>query len=366
MKKKFFLLILLAFFACKKNELEPKPKACFSFSPDNGLKTGDTLKFSNCSENATSYFWDFGDSTSSLEKIPTHIFEKSGNFKIILSAKYKNYVDTISKYAFINVLKPKACFLYSPVTGLRTGDTLKFTNCSENATSFLWDFGDGKTSTDKTPNHFFMYSGNYNVKLTSANDNSTDSITKVVVINPKPDNILYHKLEPQVSLYSVRYYYLPVTLNPYCNYVIPFPEDSSTSYSFDVNGDSINDFKITASHSAITNDNCGHCNYHFEYNISISSLSTNDSIGYKTDETTFGFGYSLFNNLVYTSGITLSVSYPCNGGVSLGFSDSYIAFKLKNNYGWIHIYSADNNGIVISEFAINLTDYNPIKAGQME
>ncbi len=40
-----------------------------------------------------------------------------------------------------------------------------FTNDSENAESYAWDFGDGAHSTDANPTHRYMHSGNYTVVL---------------------------------------------------------------------------------------------------------------------------------------------------------------------------------------------------------
>lgn len=45
-----------------------------------------------------------------------------------------------------------------------------FTNFSQNATKYAWDFGDGKTSTTKDPVHLYDAAGTYTVKLTATND----------------------------------------------------------------------------------------------------------------------------------------------------------------------------------------------------
>lgn len=46
-----------------------------------------------------------------------------------------------------------------------------FENSSLNAIDFLWDFGDGNTSTDENPNHFYSEAGIYEVSLTINNNN---------------------------------------------------------------------------------------------------------------------------------------------------------------------------------------------------
>jgi len=50
-----------------------------------------------------------------------------------------------------------------------------FTNFSQNATTYAWDFGDGKTSTEKSPVHVFDAAGTYTVKLTATN---TSNVSK--------------------------------------------------------------------------------------------------------------------------------------------------------------------------------------------
>jgi PKD repeat protein len=44
-----------------------------------------------------------------------------------------------------------------------------FTNYSQNATSYAWDFGDGETSTEKDPVHTYAEAGDYTIELTATN-----------------------------------------------------------------------------------------------------------------------------------------------------------------------------------------------------
>lgn len=49
-------------------------------------------------------------------------------------------------------------------------------------TSWLWDFGDGKTSTAQNPTHKYLQSGTYTVKLTATNANGNNQATKTSYI----------------------------------------------------------------------------------------------------------------------------------------------------------------------------------------
>jgi PKD repeat protein len=50
--------------------------------------------------------------------------------------------------------------------------------------SYLWDFGDGKSSTEEKPLHTYEMSGSYNVTLTVNGDGGTGTANKEVVITP--------------------------------------------------------------------------------------------------------------------------------------------------------------------------------------
>ncbi len=67
--------------------------------------------------------------------------------------------------------------------------TVQFTNLSTNAGTFLWDFGDGTTSTAVNPSHTYTASGNYTVTLIAdGNACGKDTATKVNFIRVGPGN----------------------------------------------------------------------------------------------------------------------------------------------------------------------------------
>ena len=69
-----------------------------------------------------------------------------------------------------NAKTPDAMFSYS--TG--ASFTVTFTNLSEDASSYLWDFGDGGTSTAVNPSHTYVSRGIKTVTLTARNGHAKD------------------------------------------------------------------------------------------------------------------------------------------------------------------------------------------------
>ncbi len=57
-----------------------------------------------------------------------------------------------------------------------TNDYVEFEDLSNNATEYLWDFGDGLTSTEEAPKHMYSTPGLYTVQLIASNSTSSDTL----------------------------------------------------------------------------------------------------------------------------------------------------------------------------------------------
>jgi hypothetical protein len=102
MKNKIvYIFIALLLIGCNREIFNIKTKACFDYSSHIELKTSDTIKFSNCSENSNYYFWDFGDGSTSTEVNPKHVYNSAGLFTVKLIASSESKSDSIIK--IINV-----------------------------------------------------------------------------------------------------------------------------------------------------------------------------------------------------------------------------------------------------------------------
>ncbi len=65
---------------------------------------------------------------------------------------------------------------------LSEGGEIQFFSISAGATSYLWDFGDGNTSTDKDPLHTYTTTGTYTITLTAFNGPCSDIQMDVIVV----------------------------------------------------------------------------------------------------------------------------------------------------------------------------------------
>jgi PKD repeat protein len=78
--------------------------------------------------------------------------------------------------------EPMADFSFSPSTA-EIGTKVTFNNHSTNAIKFLWDFGDGTTSTEENPTHIFYNDGIHSISLTATGDGGTNSTSKTIEIS---------------------------------------------------------------------------------------------------------------------------------------------------------------------------------------
>ena len=86
----------------------PKPVSVFTL-PVKKLVAPATITFSNNSENAESYEWDFGDGSSSDEITPTHRYLQSGNYEVTLKARKGNRI--VQSKQIIQVMAPESCLV---------------------------------------------------------------------------------------------------------------------------------------------------------------------------------------------------------------------------------------------------------------
>src|SRR5690606_9876288 len=94
--------------------------------------------------------------------------------------------DTIQLNATITVLPtPIAGFTYEILSDpVHSSGTVNFTNTSQEATNYQWDFGNGETSTDTNATTFYPSVDDYQVTLTAINQfGCKDTAQQIIPIN---------------------------------------------------------------------------------------------------------------------------------------------------------------------------------------
>jgi gliding motility-associated-like protein len=109
--------------------------------------------------------WDFGDGTTSGQINPIKTFLTPGTFSVNMINQYANCIDSMRKTITVTD-RPVVDFTVNDNTACSAPFTVQFTDLSPGAVSWLWDFGDGNTSTLQNPSHQYNNFGNYSVSLT--------------------------------------------------------------------------------------------------------------------------------------------------------------------------------------------------------
>jgi hypothetical protein len=141
-----------------------------------------------------------------------------------------------------------------------------FLNCSVNLENFEWDFGDGTTSHEKSPNHFFNVDGEYTIKLKAWNDQEELTCSKSIHLSRVYEYLITN--DSQFKLYNLTSYpadssnkRVPVSfgiLNAHessdkckaysTNLYVSFENDEGlkfkTAFPFRLSGDSLNELII--------------------------------------------------------------------------------------------------------------------------
>lgn len=161
--------------------------ASADFTADNTtISAGESVTFTNLSVNASTYYWTFtgGNPSTSTDVNPTVTYETAGTYSVTLFAAGENSSDSETKTAYITVLPVTSADFEASATEIFVGDSVAFTNLSENATSFFWTFEGGtpENSTDENPVVTYNAPGYYNVTLFATNGHGYDVATKTAYI----------------------------------------------------------------------------------------------------------------------------------------------------------------------------------------
>ncbi len=148
-----------------------------------------TVEFDNNTSVLTyTYDWDFGDPTSGASnwsdlKRPTHTFEESGTYTITVDVTTNLGCTQTGSTIILVHNSPTADFIAHPwSTGLLDAH-IQFTDATDYAVAWEWNFGDGLTSGLQNPEHTYYVHGTFPVQLIAYSaEGCADTVVKNVEI----------------------------------------------------------------------------------------------------------------------------------------------------------------------------------------
>lgn len=166
----------------------PLVHAGFTHSAPTGCTAPETIRFTNTSTGTgvLSYGWLFGDGSSSGEVNPVHTYNSAGIYTVqLISTSATGCRDTFTLQN-LNIASVHTDFTV-PAVACANGAPLFFTaNNTPAADSVKWSFGDNTYSTAMQAAKAYSTAGVYTVKLIAFFGACKDSVSKEVVVSPKP------------------------------------------------------------------------------------------------------------------------------------------------------------------------------------
>jgi gliding motility-associated-like protein len=148
-----------------------QPEASFGANPSSSCTGELSAAFNNLSEARDDFssLWSFGDTETSTERTTVHFYASPGSYTVQLKITDDlGCTDSVYFNNLITITNTTADFSTSTTDGC-VEDTIYLTNLSTDAGIYLWDFGDGTTSTTTHPKKVYTQPGDYTITLTASN-----------------------------------------------------------------------------------------------------------------------------------------------------------------------------------------------------
>jgi gliding motility-associated-like protein len=139
--------------------------------------------FNTSSPPPVSATWDYGDGHTGSSITGQNTYSAPGTYTVTLNNNFSGCTGTVSKTVTV-VNPPTTAFTGTNLNSCSAPLTVQFTDQTPGATSWLWNFGDGTTSTAKNPSHNYISLGSYTVSLTTSTASGcSNNLTKTAFVN---------------------------------------------------------------------------------------------------------------------------------------------------------------------------------------
>jgi PKD domain len=131
--------------------------------------------------------WNFGDGTSSVPE-PYHIFDEPGTYTVCLTLTSGPDPTCSSTFCRELIVPLNDCGVSLPSTiihqstGTNTGSFIEVSVFPPEG-SWLWEFGDGTTSTETQPSHTWAMPGSHFVSLTRTSGECSSSVGRWISVD---------------------------------------------------------------------------------------------------------------------------------------------------------------------------------------
>lgn len=178
--------------------------------------TSETVTFSNFTTGAVSYSWNFGDGSPVVNTGSTanqvHTYGTYGTYTVTMTATGPNGCTTTG--TIIVIFEHYVGASFSVPINQMSGCiplTISPVNASQNATTYVWNFGDATppvtTTSPVPPTHTYTTAGTYTITLVASNscNSSTSTVSPIIVVGPPVVNFFANPTlgcSPQVVTFS--------------------------------------------------------------------------------------------------------------------------------------------------------------------